>query len=67
MLSDKWSEGILLNEVMDFPRTISYGSSLAVVRNRLASALRDMAECSFAKVKGIKLKVTFLRDRKSVV
>lgn len=42
--SYKWSEGIMLGEVLDFPGTISYGNSLDEVRNRLASALRDMAE-----------------------
>ena len=42
--SYKWSERIMLGEVLDFPGTIEYGNSLDEVRNRLASALRDMAE-----------------------
>ena len=42
--SYKWSEGVMLGEVLDFPGTIAYGNSLDEARNRLASALRDMAE-----------------------
>ena len=42
--SYKWSDGIVLGEVLDFPGTIAYGNSLDEVRGNLASALRDMAE-----------------------
>ena len=42
--SYKWSEGIVLGEVWDFPGTIAYGNSLDEARRNLASALRDMAE-----------------------
>ena len=42
--SYKWSEGIVLAEVLDFPGTIAYGNSLDEARRNLASALRDMAE-----------------------
>ena len=42
--SYKWSDGIVLGEVLDFPGTIAYGNSLDEARGNLASALRDMAE-----------------------
>ena len=42
--SYKWSEGIVLGAVLDFPGTIAYGNSLDEARRRLASALSDMAE-----------------------
>lgn len=42
--SYKWSDGVVLGEVLDFPGTIAYGNSLDEVRRRLAVALQDMAE-----------------------
>ncbi|MFM9962911.1 MAG: type II toxin-antitoxin system HicB family antitoxin [Planctomycetaceae bacterium] len=42
--SDKWTDGIVLGEVLDFPGTIAYGNSLDDARRNLASALRDMVE-----------------------
>lgn len=42
--SYKWSDGIVLGEVLDFSGTIAYGYSLDEARHNLASALRDMAE-----------------------
>ena len=47
--SYKWSDGIVLGEVLDFPGTIAYGSSLEETRHNLASALRDMAETNLLK------------------
>ncbi len=47
--SYKWSDGIVLGEVLDFPGTIAYGSSLDEARANLASALRDMAETNLLK------------------
>lgn len=45
----KWSDGIVLGEVLDFPGTIAYGNSLDEARCHLASALRDMAETNLLK------------------
>ena len=42
--SYKWSDGIVLGEVLDFPGTIAYGNSLDAARRQLAVALQDMAE-----------------------
>jgi predicted RNase H-like HicB family nuclease len=47
--SYKWSDGIVLGEVLDFPGTIAYGDSLDEARHNLASALRDMAETNLLK------------------
>jgi len=40
----KWEEGVCLGEVLDFPGTVSCGSTLNEARANLAEALRDMAE-----------------------
>ena len=42
--SYKWSDGVVLGEVLDFPGTIAFGHSLEEARRQLASALQDMAE-----------------------
>lgn len=42
--SYKWSDGVVLGEVLDFPGTIAYGNSLDEARRQLALALQDMAE-----------------------
>ena len=47
--SYKWSDGIVLGEVLDFPGTIAYGNSLDEARHNLASALQDMAETNLLK------------------
>jgi len=47
--SYKWSDAIVLGEVLDFPGTIAYGNSLDEARRRLASALRDMAETNLLR------------------
>lgn len=47
--SYKWSDAIVLGEVLDFPGTIAYGNSLDEARRNLASALRDMAETNLLK------------------
>ncbi len=47
--SYKWSDGIVLGEVLDFPGTIAFGNSLDEARRNLASALRDMAETNLLR------------------
>lgn len=47
--SYKWTEGIALGSVLDFPGTIAYGNSLDEARQNLATALRDMAETNLLK------------------
>ncbi len=42
--SYKWTDGVVLGEVLDFPGTIAYGHSLDEARRQLAVALQDMAE-----------------------
>ena len=45
----KWEEGVCLGEVMDFPGTVSCGSTLNEARANLAEALRDMAETNLLR------------------
>jgi len=40
----RWEEGVCLGEVLDFPGTVSFGTTLDEARANLAGALRDMAE-----------------------
>ena len=40
----RWEEGVCLGEVLDFPGTVSFGTTLDEARENLAGALRDMAE-----------------------
>jgi predicted RNase H-like HicB family nuclease len=47
--SYKWSGGVALGSVLDFPGTIAYGTSLDEARQNLAAALRDMAETNLLK------------------
>lgn len=47
--SYKWSDGIAIGSVLDFPGTIAYGNSLDEARQNLAAALRDMAETNLLK------------------
>ena len=39
----KWEEGVCLGEVLDFPGTVSCGTTLNEARANLAEALRDVA------------------------
>ena len=45
----KWEEGVCLGEVLDFPGTVSCGSTLNEARTNLAEALRDMAETNLLR------------------
>ena len=45
----KWEEGVCLGEVLDFPGTVSCGSTLNEARAYLAEALRDMAETNLLR------------------
>jgi len=45
----KWEEGVCLGEVLDFPGTVSCGSTLNEARANLAEALRDMAETNLLR------------------
>ena len=47
--SYKWTDGIALGSVLDFPGTIAYGNSLDEARQNLAAALCDMAETNLLK------------------
>jgi predicted RNase H-like HicB family nuclease len=40
----KLVEGVYLSEVLDFPGTVSFGTTLDEARRNLAGALYDMAE-----------------------
>ena len=40
----KWTDGIVLGEVLDFPGTVSFGHTIDEARSNLAGALQDMAE-----------------------
>ena len=40
----KWTDGVVLGEVLDFPGTVSLGQTIDEARINLAGALRDMAE-----------------------
>jgi predicted RNase H-like HicB family nuclease len=45
----KWEDEVCLGEVLDFPGTVSCGSSLDEARANLAAALRDMAETNLLR------------------
>ena len=45
----KWEEGVCLGEVLDFPGTVSCGSTLNEARANLAEAIRDMAETNLLR------------------
>ncbi len=47
--SYKWTEGVYLGEVLDFPGTVSSGATLDEARANLAGALYDMAETNLLK------------------
>jgi predicted RNase H-like HicB family nuclease len=47
--SYRWTDGIVLGEVLDFPGTIAYGNSLDEARRHLTSALSDMAETNLLR------------------
>ena len=63
--SYKWSDGIVLGEVLDFPGTIAYGSSLDEARAHLASALRDMAETNLLKGEPLPLPDEFVTSNEA--
>lgn len=60
--SYKWSDDIVLGEVLDFPGTIAYGHTLDEVRRNLASALQDMAETNLLKGEPLPLPNPTLTD-----
>ena len=45
----KWTDGIVLGEVLDFPGTVSFGQSIDEARANLAGALQDMAETNLLR------------------
>jgi predicted RNase H-like HicB family nuclease len=45
----KWEDGVCLGEVLDFPGTVSFGTTLDEARENLAGALRDMAETNLLR------------------
>jgi predicted RNase H-like HicB family nuclease len=45
--SYRWTDSIVIGEVLDFPGTIAYGNTIEEARVNLASALRDMAETNW--------------------
>ena len=45
----KFTEGVFLGEVLDFPGTVSYGQTLDEARRNLAGALQDMAETNLLR------------------
>jgi len=51
--SYKWTDGVALGSVLDFPGTIAYGNSLDEARHNLASALRDVAETNLLKAEAL--------------
>ena len=53
--SYKWTEGVFLGEVLDFPGTVSCGATLDEARANLASALQDMAETNLLKGEALPL------------
>jgi predicted RNase H-like HicB family nuclease len=60
--SYKWSDGIVLGEVLDFPGAIAYGNSLNEARRNLASALRDLAETNLLKGESLPIPSSMLSD-----
>jgi predicted RNase H-like HicB family nuclease len=47
--SYRWTDSIIIGEVLDFPGTIAYGNTIEEARVNLASALRDMAETNWLR------------------
>jgi predicted RNase H-like HicB family nuclease len=47
--SYKFTEGVYLGEVLDFPGTVSFGATLDEARENLAGALQDMAETNLLR------------------
>jgi predicted RNase H-like HicB family nuclease len=47
--SYRWSDAIVLGEVLDFPGAVAYGNSIEEARRNLASALHDMAETNLLR------------------
>jgi len=65
--SYKWSEGIVLGEVLDFPGTIAYGNSLDEARRNLAAALRDMAETRLLQGRALPIPDAAVTDNEAEV
>lgn len=58
----KWVEGVYLGEVLDFPGTVSFGSTLDESRRNLAGALFDMAETNLLRGEALPLPDTGRTD-----